>query len=203
MLFQKLSQSIVKNELLLSFLKSRASFSQVLFSFLIAKAICGAASLHTFIGCCPLTLLKRLLASNYTITYVFFVLLAGDFRNSCHFTNMYKKQIEFSVFIIRKMFTRSNNNFQISLLQIFIKMSLIWVFWAGNFTTYFVPQNYLKKKPSKTKLNILKFESIYCYFFAQTWVLHKILSSESQPISLFSKRWLKVRRYWRIVTSPK
>ena len=71
MLFQKLSQSIVKNELLLSFLKSRASFSQVLFSFLIAKAICGAASLHTFIGCCPLTLLKRLLASNYTITYVF------------------------------------------------------------------------------------------------------------------------------------
>ena len=85
MLFQKLSQSIVKNELLLSFLKSRASFSQVLFRFLIAKAICGAASLHTFIGCCPLTLLKRLLASNYTITYVFLVNLQEILET--HFTN--------------------------------------------------------------------------------------------------------------------
>ena len=85
MLFQKLSQSIVKNELLLSFLKSRASFSQVLFQFLIAKAICGAASLHTFIGCCPLTLLKRLLASNYTITYVFLYYLQEILET--HFTN--------------------------------------------------------------------------------------------------------------------
>ena len=130
MLFQKLSESIVKNELLLSFLKSRASFSQVLFSFLIAKAICGAASLHTFIGCCPLTLLKKLLASNYTITYVFLYYLQEILEThvilqigrksefSCFVrktSQMYKKQIEFSVFIIRKLFTRSNNYFQISL----------------------------------------------------------------------------------------
>ena len=60
-------------------------FSQVLFRFLIAKAICGAASLHTFIGCCPLTLLKRLLASNYTITYVFLFYLKEIVET--HFTN--------------------------------------------------------------------------------------------------------------------
>ena len=198
MLFQKLSQSIVKNELLLSFLKSRASFSQVLFSFLIAKAICGAASLHTFIGCCPLTLLKRLLASNYTITYVFLyylqeilethVILQIGRKSDWNLTfpalyvklpnvltGWYKKQIEFSVFIIRKLFTRSNNNFPISLLQIFINF----------LTNHIVLKNINKQYLFCNQITYLLLSRRICESSFEIWTLIWWTSYSSKILDLY------------------